>query len=602
MPKRPKLLYLEVPCSSRPKCINFTKLPILIHIFCFCLFHTLQADDSDEEDQCAISNNWKYQRSCRRWSRRLPSDDLNSSHDDTETHSQESSPTLTHTTVRLRSSSRESIATTDSERNEGYTSTSSFDSPSVVHKKYGRRPATTDVGEIIESNNRTSESVIPKMETKPRKAIIEISSPVLVKKTTGTDITFSNGSRDRMKGAKNLLKRLDSFKGKRGNSFRRKNKQQGKEPVAISGPIVTDDSRIQQKIELFNCVDLKPELNENTNPNAVVMTPPPMRKRSNTGDKKDYSKRMGRVFSEPNSPVAHRKFDYEFEFLKELEDYHLNLVADKLTYSDLDNNNEKKGNNNMLLQGRTMGNRSPKMIGMRLHGLCSGSCGSTGTCSCSCSSDSCQEHQGGSWKSTDELLTPGSNDDPMSPTDVFDNMPRALHSSFDMLSDDMDFAESEFMRQIHNLKNIGHQGTSTPTDNTPTNRTPTHNASGNANEPGTPKTLKKPLTHQEFETEKKDILININRLLKSEQIEPPAETEVLEDDAPVQRKRTRSNSLPDCRPIKIRETYLTESGLDDPELDLEVTDLSAELEQLLNGINESIHEMTENYRRGESHF
>ncbi|XP_072039854.1 rho GTPase-activating protein 7-like [Amphiura filiformis] len=557
------------------------------------------ADDSDEEDQCAISNNWKYQRSCRRWSRRLPSDDL--SHDGTEPHSQESSPTLTHTTVRLHSSSRESITTTD---NEGYTSTSSFDSPAVVHKKYGRRPATTDVGEIIESNNRTSESVIPKMETKPRKAIIEISSPVLVKKTTGTDINFSNGSRDRMKGAKNLLKRLDSFKGKRGNSFRRKNKQE-KEPVTISGPIVTDDSRIQQQIELFNCVDiLRPELNENTNPDAVIMTPPPMRKRSNTGEKKDFSKRMGRVFSEPNSPVTHRKeFDYEFEFLKELEDYHLNLVADKLSFSDLDNNNEEKKSNDNLLERRTMGNRSPEVIGMRLHGLCRGSCGSTGTCSCSCSSDSCQDSRGGGgWKSTDELLSPSSTDVPMTPNDVFDNMPRALHSSFEhLLSSDTEFAESEFMRQIQNLKNIGHQGTSTPTDNTtPTNRTPTHRHSDNANlASSTPKTPKK-LTHREFESEKKDILININRLLQSEKLEvPEADFEDFEV-FPVQRKRTRSNSLPDTRPLKYRDTCMSESGLDDPELDAEVTDLSAELEQLLNGINESIHEMTENYRRVES--
>ena len=561
---------------------------------------SLQADDSDEEDQCAISNNWKYQRSSRRWSRRLPSD--NSSHDGNEAQSQESSPTLTRTTVRLRSSSRESITTTDSERNEGYTSTSSFDSPAVVHKKYGQRPATTDVGEILDSDyNRTSIPVLPKMENKPRKAIIEISSPVLVKKSTGTDIHFSNGSRDRMKGAKSLLKRLDSLKGRRGNSFRRK-KTPEKESVAISGPIVTDDSRIQQKIELFNCVDLKPQDDDNTNP-SVVMTPPPMRKRSNTGDKKDYSKRMGRVFSEPSSPVTHRKFDYEFQFLKELEDYHLNLVADKLSYSDLDNNNdEKKDNDNM----RTMGNRSPRVIGMRLHGLCDGSCSSTGTCSCSGSSDSCQDNRGGGWKSTDELLTPSSTDDPMTPTDVFDNMPRALHSSFEhILAEDLDFAESEFMRQIHNLKNIGHQGTSTPTDNdTPTNRTPTHrpgtldnaNITPTSTTLHTPVTPRKRLSPQQFESEKKDILININRLLKSEKIEAPEEEF---DISPILRKRTRSNSLPDTRPIRLRETSLMESGLGSPELDSEVTDLSAELEQLLNGINESIHEMQENYRRGE---
>ena len=579
--------------------------PKLIKLI-ICLFVYFQADDSDEEDQCAISNNWKYLRSSGRWSRRLPSEDSNLSHD--SAHSQESSPTLTHTTVRLRSSSsRESITTTD---NEGYTSTSSFDSPAVVHKKYSgrQRPATTDVGEIFESDvtskqpgcNRTSVPV--DMETKPRRAIIEISSPILVKKTSPADLHFPTNSRDRMKGAKNLLKRLDSLKGRRGNSFRRKNKPE-KGTISISGPVVTDEGLMQQKIELFNCIDLNPTPNvENSNgPDAVVMTPAPMRKRSNTGDKKDYSKRLGRVFSEPNSPVSHRKFDYEFEFLKELEDYQLNLAQEKLCYSDLDNNNDETRDNDNVQ--RTLGNRSPAAIRHRLRGCCSGSCSSTGTCCCSCSSDlSCQDNRGGVWKSTDELQTPNNANSTMNASsEVFDNMPRALHSSFEhMISDDdEDFAESEFMRQIHNLKNIGlNRGTSTPNDNTPTNRTPTHRPNDNANlTETTPTPSRKPMSHKEFESEKKDILISIKRLLKSERIEAP---EVDLQLSPVQRKRTRSNSLPDTRPLKMREAHLAEHDLyADPEFESSVTDLSAELEQLLNGINESIHEMTSSCCRGE---
>ncbi|PIK39959.1 putative rho GTPase-activating protein 7, partial [Apostichopus japonicus] len=90
-------------------------------------------DESDDEDPCAISEKWRYSRGC--WSRRSSNNDNNGLPTEHHlSHSEHSSPTLVHAHARLNSSSRESLTTTDSEKNEGYTSASSFDSPAVFKR------------------------------------------------------------------------------------------------------------------------------------------------------------------------------------------------------------------------------------------------------------------------------------------------------------------------------------------------------------------------------------------------------------------------------------------------------------------------------------
>ena len=64
---------------------------------------------------------------------------------------------------------------------------------------------------------------------------------------------------------------------------------------------------------------------------------------------------------------------------------------------------------------------------------------------------------------------------------------------------------------------------------------------------------------------------------------------------PIMRKRTRSNSLPDTRPCSMQVQSVSRFEGLDPELD----GINTELESLLNGINQSLHEMQENLRRGE---
>ena len=541
-----------------------------------------QGDESDEEDQCAISNKWKYTRSSRRWSRRMTDEEFAPHSPDTVgSNSAEGSPTLTHApATRLNSSSRDSLVTTD---NEGYTSASSFDSPAIVHKTY--KTKRKDSAEITCSGDR---SLSPTRRTppsspimlmagdedgRPRNAIIEISSPIMLKGKPFQEVQTvqQQGSKDRMKGAKNFLKRLDSLKLKRGGSLRgSKRGKEHKEPLVISEPIPDDQGILKCKIDLFNCVDLDQARRSKSalprSPRFTPLTPPAMRRRAHTGEKKDSEKRKGRVFSEPNSPITSRKIDRDF--CRELEEAHMSIITKRLTLSDVRNNNDEGSGVFKLSPDKSSEMdispaSSPGTLERKL------SCSGTSDCQC----QSCQDKMA-PWSSSEELL---------SPSNVYGNVPRTLHSSCEHVSDaQIAVAECEFLRQVYNLKNIGHQSEETlrdhPSTSTPSNPlSPTHRKS-------------RSISKTQFETEKQDILSNITQLLISEK--------TLDEDhltVPVMRKRTRSNSLPDTRPCSMQVQNVSRFEAGDPELD----GINTELQSLLNGINQSLHEMQENLRRGQ---
>ncbi|XP_038056536.1 rho GTPase-activating protein 7-like isoform X2 [Patiria miniata] len=552
-------------------------------------------DDSDEEDQCAISNKWKYTRSSRRWSRRMTDDEYPPLSPDTVgSNSAEGSPTLTHTpATRLDSSSRDSLVTTD---NEGYTSASSFDSPAVIHKSYRSRGKRQSPNEITCSTSLGNRSLSPTRRTPPqsppamlslgedgpRNAIIEISSPVTVKRKTPEE---EQGSKDRMKGAKNFLKRLDSLKLKRGSSLR--GSKRGKEPkeaLVISEPIANDQGAMKRKIELFNCVDLdEARRAKSTSPRFTPLTPPPMRRRATTAEKKNSEKRKGRVFSEPSSPMLSRKIDRHF--YRELEEAHMTMITKKLTLSDVRNNNDE-GDREFVLSPDKSSEldispaSSPGTLERKL------SC--CGTVSCQC--QSCQD-KGAPWSSSEELLLPKQAQTASPWTNsVYDNIPRTMHSSGEHSgsSTQIAIAECEFLRQIYNLKNIGTEPSAVASNQPQPFASMLTPATDGTSRPHHRSQSSVSRTH--FETEKQDILTNITQLLIAEKN--------LDDDhltVPVMRKRTRSNSLPDTRPCSMQVQNVTRFEGADPELD----GINTELEKLLNGINQSLHEMQENLRRDE---
>ncbi|XP_033101300.1 rho GTPase-activating protein 7-like isoform X2 [Anneissia japonica] len=258
-------------------------------------------DDSDEEDQCAISDKWQYQRSSRRWSRKLAEDAICMSPSDSCIFpSQASFPTFSHTGTHIENSSRES-ATSDNDHNGGYSSASSHESPAIAHKEYSSNflPDSPLFPQfpVSPTSPLSLSPPLPPVNGTPRNTVIEIKP---VNKNTKVINNNTQKQEDKMKSAKSFLKRLDSFKSKRGGSLRKKH---GK-TLNISSPISPVDSpEFQSRIEIYKCVDVE------TAQKTLLKTSTTVRRCGSSLDSRDRSKRFGIVFSEPSSPVSHRKLD-----------------------------------------------------------------------------------------------------------------------------------------------------------------------------------------------------------------------------------------------------------------------------------------------------
>lgn len=171
-----------------------------------------QAEESDEEDLCALSDKWKYQRSSRRWSRK----DL----DCPVIENRNGQPVL------------KSASSHDSLLADQNSSSETGDSPVLDSKML-----------------HTSEDMVFKTSTPAYDANGNTTgvSPRVIRRAAS----------DRMKGAKSFLKRMESLKGKRS----RKNKT----ITEISGPVVTDNADMQAKIKHLNCRDLNMPVDANSN-------------------------------------------------------------------------------------------------------------------------------------------------------------------------------------------------------------------------------------------------------------------------------------------------------------------------------------------------
>ena len=501
-------------------------------------------------------------------------------------------------------SSHESVTTTDSERNEGYTSTSSFESPAVVKKVYGKNvpdvriaPSASNQSLPVTSTDYLTSTPLAGEGNMngPRSAIIKISSPISVRKDVSSDMNGLHSSRDHMKGAKSLLKRLDSLKGRRGGSQRRKHKSG--DTLEISGPIVQDNGMLHRKIELFNCIDLPTAKTAQSckYPAHSLVTPPTKRRRHPNGRVNNNTKRMGRVFSEPSSPMMHRKLSLDVS--KNLQDATLALS------NKINNNNESKSCEDVFLSDledsvdmNPVVDRENRIPSERS----SNTTGTTGRSFVSSSSnDSWQGQYGNESGDFSSLIMSPLDDLPSesphrlrSPS-MYDNMPPALHSSLDNLPNaEIEVAETELMRQIYNLKNIGHLND--PLVVAPSSRRSISiSTCTDLDRTSSPNKTNNNLSY-DVENEKLDILTNISKILsKEKQLDASVDT-----DPEIPRRvtrRDRSNSLPNAGPEGIRESMISTDV--DPELEAEVMGLSSELERLLTGINESIHELEENIKK-----
>ncbi|XP_033742751.1 uncharacterized protein LOC117329118 isoform X2 [Pecten maximus] len=170
-------------------------------------------EDSDDEDQCALSDKWKYQYNIRRWSRK----DFNS-------------PTSEDQNTLVKSSSSNDSLLTDQNSNS-----ETDNSPVLDTKVYHTKGQTNDdyfgVKTSTPVNNRDNMSS-------------SVTSPSL-----------RRAASERIKGAKNFLKRVESLKNNR------KTKRIGNKngtAVEISEPVIMDSANMKEKIRHLNCKDLSP--------------------------------------------------------------------------------------------------------------------------------------------------------------------------------------------------------------------------------------------------------------------------------------------------------------------------------------------------------
>ncbi|XP_046371993.2 rho GTPase-activating protein 7-like isoform X3 [Haliotis rufescens] len=154
-------------------------------------------EDSDDEDLCALSSHWEYQQNVRRWSRK----DL-----DLDT---------TPPTVKSSLSHDSLLADQDSSSPPDDSPVLDSKMPHVGYTLSDRKTSTPESNVIISPRLRRAAS-------------------------------------ERIRSAKNLLKKMESFKTKRNKKFSSKN------IVEISSPVVADRVHMQAKIQHLNCVDISP--------------------------------------------------------------------------------------------------------------------------------------------------------------------------------------------------------------------------------------------------------------------------------------------------------------------------------------------------------
>ncbi|XP_076446493.1 rho GTPase-activating protein 7-like isoform X2 [Babylonia areolata] len=173
-------------------------------------------EESDEEDQCALSSNWEYQKAVRRWSRKL-----------------ESELSVTEDLNLEPSSSHDSLLGEDSE--------SHTDESPVLESKM---PHSTSVREQAPDNVQIH------VDADPPESMGE---GVIQQDTHGSGFPISpklrRAASERLKSA---LKKMESFKKKS------KKYPTNRNIVEISDPVVSDQEGMQAKLERLNCVDISP--------------------------------------------------------------------------------------------------------------------------------------------------------------------------------------------------------------------------------------------------------------------------------------------------------------------------------------------------------
>ncbi|KAK6173294.1 hypothetical protein SNE40_016771 [Patella caerulea] len=165
-------------------------------------------EESDDDDLCALSDRWEFQKDCRRWSRK----DID--------------PNLGRDTVKSCSSHDSLLTDQDSSSQAGDSPVLDTKMPHDEHNLHN----------MLERQHSTPDSGTSAFIVSPR---------------------LKRAASEKIKSAKNLLKKMESFKTRRGRKF-----NNNKNVFEISGPVIADRDTMQAKIQHLNCVDISPTSEE----------------------------------------------------------------------------------------------------------------------------------------------------------------------------------------------------------------------------------------------------------------------------------------------------------------------------------------------------
>lgn len=197
---------------------------------------SLQSEDSDEDEPCAISGKWTFQRDSKRWSR-LEEFDVFSS-------KQNTAPGAPDDTHLKNAASHESMLTDLSERQEvaSVLSLSSTGSVPMHAPHAGDRatPRTNSVISVCSSGNFVGND----------DSFCSLPSP---KELSSFSFSMKGHEKNAKSKTRSLLKRMESLKLK--GSHHSKHKAPSKLGLIISGPIL-QEGMDEEKLKQLNCVEI----------------------------------------------------------------------------------------------------------------------------------------------------------------------------------------------------------------------------------------------------------------------------------------------------------------------------------------------------------
>uniref|UniRef100_A0A8C3LRB2 Rho GTPase-activating protein 7 n=1 Tax=Chrysolophus pictus TaxID=9089 RepID=A0A8C3LRB2_CHRPC len=197
--------------------------------------HRKRSEDSDEDEPCAISGKWTFQRDSKRWSR-LEEFDVFPPKPDVNTSSSPEAPLLPS------AASCESVLTDLSERQEvaSILSTSSTSSHQPTLQSEASSTRTNSVVSICSSSNFIANDD-------------SFSSLPLPRELNSFSFSTKANEKNTKSKTKSLLKRMESLKIK--SSHHGKNKAPSKLGLIISGPIL-QEGMDEDKLKQLNCVEI----------------------------------------------------------------------------------------------------------------------------------------------------------------------------------------------------------------------------------------------------------------------------------------------------------------------------------------------------------